>query len=1444
MSTYHPSFGRPSGFGNVFKSLTKSLKTTSIKDEPIKINPTVVGGTRDQQRLFHELTHGTLPQRAVAADKIAHSLGEFAISSTPEIWYMVRDLCDPNVKLNIRRSGLRLMIRCIEQDDADFVSNKLVFFRDLISYCANTDTKLDPEYDLFLAALRALTRQGKEVVDFCTYDESRSFLGFLETTLTYFTQARPLEGEHSTEQLVVTLQFLQDCFMFNGNIMDSVTMESLLAHTLKVVHGQEVEEVVLAVTRVILALVESNAAITTSFNDLVLVLCSCYNISDDIDSVIWSTIHIIYATPMCIQLLYQVLSIINSADLRQYKSQPALELYSTKSSDSRTTARLIRRDSPLAVCLGAILVLELVSMNSCIEDNDRIDSFHSEFINNLKLALAQHVPVVNTALLRMFDRIFAKAPIEPHIRNTDHGLVGKVFPFYFWHSPTHSLFDLLNHIQVNNEQDKSYWKSMCMSIQQLHEHHEINCSKERLVDFFMEKHSLILESNVAFVLKFYADNSLCILANPFQKENISMILNHFYFNNPSSKCRVEALSIVLDAYRKSWTIFGHQSLDYEVFFHIFRRSLDEADEQVRPYLFGPFLNRVALGCPSSVFIELCSIFAPLFPVKRRTERFKSLVSSSSFASSSFFNSDQSNPLLITDLAKSVCTIFVATSSSDGAKAAQAYDLLMAILQHAYEEENYTLLLVVSRCMVRMRVTVEGFVYFTHPTDMGGLASSVKRNIEDLEDPSKHLWVYPEEVSYLPEDCFDKPTPNLTLFDPNATSLTVDASNAIDFSRWFSVVLNVLETFVHWEIYSFLWAHMCTQLSNVELFGSTEQILRIRVITCDQLQLKLPKTLSLPRDLTRGDLQVTFIRTLLSLLAYHDHFSKYDEDAIVNALVHGLSSWEKTAIPCIHILTICCYEVPLSIKKFLSVILTQLQTRVTSALASTHTLEFLMSLIHIPSLTSNFTIDEYMRVFGIAFEYIELARDIKGRLKNDEDSRVQLHGIDAEVDRTPSTMATGITPILTLYLLSISYDVISNWFLKMALRERPTIATYLISSLKNCSGANERAMEAVDDQTAAFIDFIHYFADSNVSLKIFTAALVALAQSHDDTFETKNWIVGRRIVTVQLNIRTGLARMIIRSGSGVRSLELYMDNIDQEDRREKPYVTAAHILSQFHMDEQNTPVLLGDDYMSLRAILTIDRIPTVAFHKVGIVYVGPGQHSESEVLGNQIGSRPYLDFLNNVGTFVKLQGCDKRIYVGGLDTENGTDGEYGLFWSDKITQLVFHVTTLMKNNDGDKYYDLKKRHIGNNYVNVFFDESGREFNFNLIKTQFNFMNIVVSPHTKSSSYTAPKANTRPFFKVKTYRRAGVPGLFATCHFKLISEQQLPLYIRNLAIIANQFATLWHTLSPKDFLSNWARRVQEIDRLRERALETQPSDYHRTGVVTGSAADSFLQQLELK
>lgn len=180
MSTHYPNLGKSSGIGSVFKTLTKSLKTSS-KNVPVLINPTVVGGGQDLQLVFEQLKSPNLSIRASGATKMIESLEKFTISSIPEVWYLSRDLCDEKIPSQYRRIGISLMIQCIKHDDCS-VGTRLMFFKDIMKFC-QFKNKLDDDFDLFLEALKRLTNDGRDIHDFCIYNERANLNKFISESL-------------------------------------------------------------------------------------------------------------------------------------------------------------------------------------------------------------------------------------------------------------------------------------------------------------------------------------------------------------------------------------------------------------------------------------------------------------------------------------------------------------------------------------------------------------------------------------------------------------------------------------------------------------------------------------------------------------------------------------------------------------------------------------------------------------------------------------------------------------------------------------------------------------------------------------------------------------------------------------------------------------------------------------------------------------------------------------------------------------------------------------------------------------------------------------------------------------------------------------------------------------------------------------------------------------
>ncbi|XP_073884645.1 tuberin isoform X9 [Macaca fascicularis] len=158
-------------------------------------------------------------------------------------------------------------------------------------------------------------------------------------------------------------------------------------------------------------------------------------------------------------------------------------------------------------------------------------------------------------------------------------------------------------------------------------------------------------------------------------------------------------------------------------------------------------------------------------------------------------------------------------------------------------------------------------------------------------------------------------------------------------------------------------------------------------------------------------------------------------------------------------------------------------------------------------------------------------------------------------------------------------------------------------------------------------------------------------------------------------------------------------------------------SPFFGDESNKPILLPNESQSFeRSVQLLDQIPSYDTHKIAVLYVGEGQsNSELAILSNEHGSYRYTEFLTGLGRLIELKDCQPdKVYLGGLDV-CGEDGQFTYCWHDDIMQAVFHIATLMPTKDVDKHRCDKKRHLGNDFVSIVYNDSGEDFKLGTIKT---------------------------------------------------------------------------------------------------------------------------------
>ena len=236
------------------------------------------------------------------------------------------------------------------------------------------------------------------------------------------------------------------------------------------------------------------------------------------------------------------------------------------------------------------------------------------------------------------------------------------------------------------------------------------------------------------------------------------------------------------------------------------------------------------------------------------------------------------------------------------------------------------------------------------------------------------------------------------------------------------------------------------------------------------------------------------------------------------------------------------------------------------------------------------------------------------------------------------------------------------------------------------------------------------------------------------------------------------------------------------------------------------------------------MPVIDTHKVGIMYVAPGQCDEVDILRNSHGSPAYTRFLEGIGRLIHLRG-QADVYTGDLDPEE--DGEYAYAWWDDIGQILYHTATLMPNNAGDPQFNNKKRHIGNDYVRIVWNDSGMPYRFDTLTTQFQFVNIVVEPHSLGAiAAFSNNLHETEYFKVTVQSAPGMPEFAPLGHFKLISAENLPLLVRQLSLLADWFASVFaHTHRDTvrlEMKTNWHNRLDAIIRFKNNLPKEEPGE----------------------
>ncbi|CAJ0867015.1 8958_t:CDS:2 [Entrophospora sp. SA101] len=752
------------------------------------------------------------------------------------------------------------------------------------------------------------------------------------------------------------------------------------------------------------------------------------------------------------------------------------------------------------------------------------------------------------------------------------------------------------------------------------------------------------------------------------------------------------------------------------------------------------------------------------------------------------------------------------------------------------------------------------------------APEVLRFILTAHQPSPYVLSF-ERISNLIDD-------DRNISNKESSDETLKNSNVIlPVDMYLKCLIDILSQEKNWEIYSYILCYLPLQLCDKNLFyNSSKEILALRSCLCDWIiNNRLAEKVSLPSDIKKMDVYVATYQMLIILISYNSLFNNNQRHELLLAFHTGLYKWTLTAKPCIHALNVCLYELPYYLKRSLPDILAQLSKIITTTTMSVHILEFLSSLARLPDLYVNFTEADYKIVFRIAMQYIGYSHR-NSNTTNSINSNTGSHFSTTSNTHVPTTSPANSTNTnsstssqsvnsLSQYEKIMAYQVIYLWFISLKLPERRRYVNFIVHGLLI---ANESSQK-IDEQTETCFDMLARYSFANCNPKPEQSFINQVLQDQGkDKFISRTWVQGNTFLTIRTLKLFGWADIIIRRPSGTVSFLCRLENHIKNENKDALSLPAT-LIAHYNPEYQNQTTLpnsiknliaqnvnlkinnskglsvfkdyprpLPDDDSTIRTLTVLDNIPVVDFHKIGVLYVGKNQNKETEILSNIHGSQDYTKFLSSLGTLIKLKDC-KNVYTGGLDTKYDTDGDYAYYWQDDITQVIFHCATLMPTNMiDDPQCNLKKRHIGNNYVTIVYNDSGDTYAFDTLPGHFNLINIVISPHSYQDLFESKMPSTsnhKLFYKVVMQRRSDMPEISPITEFKMISAVSLASFVREMALNANIFTQIFlkSRVGNRDaeYVSNWKGRLKQIKGVKERLSKKNST----TNVTGGNDRQQF-------
>ncbi|KAI1331954.1 hypothetical protein F5Y16DRAFT_209998 [Xylariaceae sp. FL0255] len=1423
--------------------------------------------------LFDQLKNASLNERAAAASSLRLVVAEHPLSPVLDIWYAAKDLIAAQNPDTVRDAGWQLLTACVKHPSSSDLERKEYF--QTISVRAHAS-----DFHSQLKALVNLTNHGRDISGF-DYDVFPLLSSWLEKNFDQVRFARSnakKSGSRSKGKSVVVKEekdfsdlfaFVADVIKFNSILANDSAAEALVDVLLKICATTSTAEDIRACINILNSTITFGILPGSKLTECTTILSSIHCLVPNISKDAWHTMSILFRSHLGQATVRALLGILGGIpSLGDKKKDDVRAIRGSLSVLTKLVSKNSDKGYPLvpysllidglakvadATTTWKIYLDILRLVNSLFSDarsGVRTMLTDEDWSLVFEVVLACSVGAI-THLSKSSQTI--ASPQVSEEPECPEGLIAK------------ELSRLVSRIEniLTDKQGALIQRQDC-------------------IQFFTKIHPVLPDSTVLVILKYFRELRCCFPSDAQWRINLDVVLDAFFKDKKrSTEVRTQALLTITEVYDLLELIESETEPGFVL--NLVKRLLSStADETNVDVLQGivTFAVNVATTTDFSLFCYIVDTLHGIVSGDRGRQAMPPFLTNTppSEYSESKSRSGQTPANVVT---KGFVQIFLRVMNSDVDKSILIFNSLISIMK--VNKNDTDARLTAMKLLFRVRADWANRIFITTDFETTTLATTLYRKEATMANkgtaevsqqarstrndsaiPSRpirgmsftqghnaeraqvhrsasiakirttapqQLWSLPDREA-LPEPPSISASLVLlsSISDTNPEVAKAESQQALlPMGLWLETILQLIQYGCDWEVYSFILVHLPSQLSNHAVFDrAAPQLQELRRLICDQIKQNSFQEPPAATVLRKADVAICLFHMLTMILSYHRHcqFKKADEDDIVWTFVQGISTWERSAKCCIHALTICCHELPSSTSKTLIPILQRMAQIITQPHVAIHILEFLACLSRLPDLYVNFRKEEFQIVFGICFRYLQYVRE-KKQTHRTSSGNDAVHPV--KVDSTPNT-----SDDLPEYVYTLAYHVVIFWFLALKLGDRSGHVQWITKNLfTDVDGS-----QVYDEQAQTAIDFMSRvtYADTNES------AMDPLFTS--DRFGQilkKQWVIGNCILTIEQAVTSGWAQVTKRQPSGTSSYmirELFRPPPAHQqaigDSRDSNLegmnqVLPSHILVQVfgpvaQFKDVSKPIPLPSDESIDMAIRVFDRNSTVDGHKVGVIYIGENQTEEAEILANISGSIEYVEFLNGLGTLTKLKGA--TFNTQGLDRQFDTDGEFTFCWRDRVTELVFHVTTQMPTNlEHDPQCTQKKRHIGNDFVNIIFNDSGLPFKFDTFPSQFNYVNIVITPESRASFVATrqrtPKDVKDSFYRVQLMSKPGFPEISPASETKLLSLKALPHFIRLLALNASVFSLVWDNREGGENISSWGNRLREINRLRDKyAPKTGP------------------------